>query len=108
MESIGKIAGKSVKGQTFLMIPKVTHEFQMRELFITFEIEVWSLLDLLEIMFKSKRIELGDIKALLKYLRYIRDLPYSSFEKDANKVFRDLLFFEYYRLFWTPKGLIPA
>jgi len=62
----------------------------MRELGITFGIEVWSLLDLLQIMFKSMRIKHSDIKALLKYLKYIKDLPYPSFEKDTNKVFRDL------------------
>jgi hypothetical protein len=73
-----------------LEFPVVTDDSQMRELGKTFEIEVWSLLDLLKIMFKSKRIELSDIKTLLKYLKYIKDWPYPSFEKDAKKVFRDL------------------
>jgi hypothetical protein len=62
----------------------------MRELGSTFGIEVWSLLNLLEIMYKSKRIELSEIKSLLEYLRYMKDLPYPSFEKDVKKVFRDL------------------
>ena len=73
-----------------LEIPVVTDDSQMRELGITFGIEVWSLLDLLKIMYKSKRIEISDIKTLLTYLKYIKDWPYLSFEKDANKVFRDL------------------
>jgi len=73
-----------------LKIPVVTDDFQMKELGITFGIEVWSLLDLLQIMYKSQRIELGDIKTLLAYLRYIKDWPYPSFEKDARKVFEDL------------------
>ncbi len=54
MESIGKIAGKSVKGQMFLKIPVDTDDFQMKELGMTFGIEVWSLLDILEITYKSK------------------------------------------------------
>jgi hypothetical protein len=73
-----------------LEIPVVTDDFQMRELGIIFGIEVWGLLDLLKIMLKSKRIALSDIKTLLIYLKYIKDLPYPSFEKDTNKVFRDL------------------
>ncbi|MEJ2165049.1 MAG: hypothetical protein P8X90_05935 [Desulfobacterales bacterium] len=73
-----------------LEIPVVTDDFQMRGLGETFGIEVWSLLDLLQIMYKSHRIELGDIKTLLAYLRYIKDWPYPSFEKDARKVFEDL------------------
>ena len=62
----------------------------MRELSITFGIELWGLLDLLKIMHKSKRIELSDIKTLLNYLKYIKDWPYPSFEKDAKKIFREL------------------
>jgi predicted nucleic acid-binding protein len=68
MISKGKIARKSVKGQTFLKIPVVTDDFQMRELGITFGIEVWGLLDLLKIMYRSKWIELSEIKSLLKDL----------------------------------------
>jgi hypothetical protein len=71
-------------------IPVVSDDSQMRELGITFGIEVWSLLDLLKIMYNSKRIELNDIKTLLNYLKYIKDWPYPSFEKDVKRVFRDL------------------
>jgi len=73
-----------------LDIPVVTDDSQMRELGITFGIEVWNLLDLLKIMYASKRIELSEIKTLLAYLKYIKDLPYPSFEKDSKKVFRAL------------------
>lgn len=73
-----------------LEIPVATDDSQMRELGITFGIEVWSLLDLLKIMYKSKRIELGDIKTLLNYLKYVRNWPYPSFVKDVKKVFREL------------------
>ncbi|MDF1593012.1 MAG: hypothetical protein P1P89_15960 [Desulfobacterales bacterium] len=73
-----------------LEIPVVTDDVQMRELGITFGIEVWSLLDLLKIMYKSKRIEFSDIKTLLNYLQYMKDWPFPSFEKDAKKVFGDL------------------
>jgi hypothetical protein len=90
MISKGKIARKSVKGQTFLKIPVVTDDFQLRELGITFGIEVWGLLDFLKIMYRSKWIELSEIKSLLKDLYYIKGLPYPSFEKDTNKVFRNL------------------
>ncbi len=38
----------------------------------------------------ASRIEISDIKTLLTYLKYIKDWPYLSFEKDAKKVFRDL------------------
>jgi hypothetical protein len=71
-----------------LEIPVVTDDSQMRELGKTFEIQVWSLLDLVKIMYESKRIELSDIKTLLNYLKYIKDSPYPSFEKDAKNVFR--------------------
>ena len=70
-----------------LVIPVVTDDAQMRELGITFGIEVWSLLELLKTMCESKRIELSDIKTLLNYLKYIKDSPYPSFEKDAKNVF---------------------
>ena len=73
-----------------LEIPVVTDDSQMRELGVTFGVEVLSLLDLLKIMYKAKRIEISDIKILLSYLRYIKDWPYLSFEKDAKKVFKDL------------------
>ena len=73
-----------------LEIPVVTDDSDMREIGITFGIEVWSILDLLKIMHKSKRIELGDIQTLLNYLKYIKDWPYPSFEKDAKKAIREL------------------
>jgi len=40
MNSIGKIAGKKGNGQTILEVPVVTGDFQMREVCITFGIEV--------------------------------------------------------------------
>ncbi len=39
-----------------------TDDFQMKELGKAFGAEVWSLLDLLEIIYKCKGIELSDIK----------------------------------------------
>ena len=41
-------------------------------------------------MYKSERIDLSNIKTLLNYLKYIKDLPYPSFENDAKKVFSGL------------------
>ena len=73
-----------------LEIPVVTDDFDMRELGSTFGIELWSLLDLLKIMHNSERIEIKDIRTLLNYLRYIRDWPYPSFEKDTKRVFRGI------------------
>jgi hypothetical protein len=73
-----------------LDIPVVTDDFDMRELGNTFGIKVWSLLDLLKIMHKSERIELSEIRTLLNYLRYMKDWPYPSFEKDAKRVFKGL------------------
>ena len=73
-----------------LDIPVVTDDSQMRELGLTFGIEVWSLLDFIKIMHKSKRLSFRDIKTLLNYLKYIKDWPYPSFKKDIKKVFKDL------------------
>ena len=73
-----------------LDIPVVTDDFDMRELGSTFGIEVWSLLDLLKIMYHSERIELSDIKTLLSYLKYMKDWPYPSYEKEVKRVFKGI------------------
>ncbi|CAB1060535.1 hypothetical protein D1BOALGB6SA_5301 [Olavius sp. associated proteobacterium Delta 1] len=71
-------------------IPVVTDDFQMRKLGTNFGFEVWSLLDLLKIMYKSKWIDISDIKTLLNYLKYAKDLPYPSFEKHIKIFFEGI------------------
>jgi len=66
----------------------VTDDFDMTELAEPFGIEIWGLLDLLEIMYKTKRIKKSAIKSLVEYLEYIKDLPYPSFKKRIQKAFK--------------------
>lgn len=60
----------------------------MTELAEPFGIEIWGLLDLLEIMQKTKQIKKSAIKSLVEYLEYIKDLPYPSFKKRIQKAFK--------------------
>ncbi len=71
-----------------LDVPVVTDDFDMTELAEPFGIEIWGLLDLLEIMYKTKQIKNSDIKSLVAYLEYIKDLPYPSFKKRIQKAFK--------------------
>lgn len=67
--------------------PIVTDDFDMIELADQFSIEVWGILDLLEIMNKNNRAGKEQIKALISYLEYINDFPYPSFKRKAIKKF---------------------
>ena len=71
-----------------LDVPVVTDDFDMTELAEPFGIEIWGLLDLLEIMQKTKQIKKSAIKSLVEYLEYIKDLPYPSFKKRIQKAFK--------------------
>jgi hypothetical protein len=53
-----------------------------------FGIEIWGLLDLLKLMHTEGRITVEEIKSLLDYLDYMKDLPYPSFKKLALKEFK--------------------
>ena len=68
----------------------ITDDSDMNELGKVFGIEVRGLLDLLKLMYDAKRIDIQEIRTLLHYLQYIRDLPYSSFRKDVMKAFKGL------------------
>lgn len=61
----------------------------MTEIGKAFGIEIWGLLDLLKVVYNSKRIDWKDIKALIDYLDYLEDLPYPAFKKDVKKAFKD-------------------
>jgi predicted nucleic acid-binding protein len=68
--------------------PVVTDDFDMTALAESFGIEVWGLLDLLKIMYRTKRINQTEIKALIGYLEYIKDLPYRSFKRKIQKAYK--------------------
>jgi predicted nucleic acid-binding protein len=71
-----------------LDVPVVTDDHDMAELGKAFGIEVWGLLDLLKLMHAEGRITVKEIKSLLDYLTYMKDLPYPSFKKLALKEFK--------------------
>jgi len=71
-----------------LDIPVVTDDFDMKELASQFSIEVWGILDLLELMHKTKRARKEEINVLLGYLEYINDLPYPSFKREVKRKFQ--------------------
>jgi hypothetical protein len=71
-----------------LDVPVVTDDSDMIELAEPFGIEVWGLIKLLDIMLESNRIKKPDIKTLIEYLEYNKDLPYSSFKKRAERKFK--------------------
>jgi len=68
--------------------PVVTDDFDMTALAEPFGIEVWGLLDLLRIMYTTKRVNQTEIQALIEYLEYIKDLPYRSFKRNIQKAFK--------------------
>ena len=78
---------KALAYGSVLDAPVVTDDSDMTELAEPFGIEVWGLLDLLKIMYKAKRINKNEIKALIGYLKYIKDLPYPSFKRKIQKAF---------------------
>ncbi|BBO75524.1 hypothetical protein DSCW_29410 [Desulfosarcina widdelii] len=63
--------------------PVVTDDSDMTELADQFTIEVWGILDLLEIMKENGHATKSQIKALIEFLEYNNDLPYPSFKKKA-------------------------
>jgi hypothetical protein len=71
-----------------LDVPVVTDDRDMAELGKVFGIEIWGLLDLIKLMHGEGRITLAQIKSLLDYLEYMKDLPYPSFKKIALKEFK--------------------
>ena len=73
-----------------LGVPVITDDSDMTELGKVFGIEVTGLLDLLKLMYDAKRIDIQEIRTLLDYLQYNRDLPCPSFRKDIMKAFKGL------------------
>ena len=71
-----------------LGVPVITDDSDMSELGKVFGIEVRRLLDLLKVMYGAKRIDIQEIRTLLDYLQYNRDLPYPNFRKDVMKAFK--------------------
>lgn len=71
-----------------LGVPVITDDSDMTELGNVFGIEVKGLLDLLKLMYDANRIDFQEIKTLLDYLQYNRDLPYPSFRKDVMRAFK--------------------
>jgi len=73
---------------SILDVPVVTDDQDMTELAKQFDIEIWGLIDLLSIMLKAERITKSDIKSLVSYLTYNKDLPYHSFKKRIKNEFK--------------------
>lgn len=73
-----------------LGVPVITDDSDMSELGKVFGIEVKGLLDLLKLMYDAKRIDIQEIKTLLDYFKYNRDLPCPNFRKDIMKAFKGL------------------
>jgi hypothetical protein len=71
-----------------LGLPVVTDDADMRTLGEAFGIEIWGLLDLLDIMIQSKRISADDLKTLVEYLDYMKDLPFPSFKSAVKRLLR--------------------
>jgi hypothetical protein len=89
-EGIGasRVDVKALAYGSVLDVPVVTDDFDMTKLAEPFLIETWGLLDLLKIMYRSERINLYEIKALIGYLEYNKDLPYPSFKIKLQKQFK--------------------
>jgi len=79
---------KALAYGSVLDVPVVTDDSDMAELAKPFGIEIWGLLDLLKIMYQTKFIKDSDIKALVEYLAYIKDLPYPTFQNRIKKAFK--------------------
>jgi len=89
-EGIGasRVDVKALAYGTVLGVPVVTDDRDMTELGKAFGIKMWGLLDLLKIMHTAGQIDWKEIKTLLDYLEYIKDLPYFSFKQEVLKAFK--------------------
>lgn len=67
----------------------VTDDSDMGQIAKVFGIEVKGLLDLLQLMYHTKRIDFQGIETLLKYLEYMKDLPYPGFRKKLMKALKN-------------------
>lgn len=90
-EGIGasRVDVKALAYGAVLSILVVTDDKDMTDLGKTFGIEIWGLLDLLKAMYRAGRIDWSEIKTLLDYLEYNKDLPYFSFKQAVRKAFKD-------------------
>ncbi|MBU2521542.1 MAG: DNA-binding protein [Proteobacteria bacterium] len=90
-EGIGasRVDVKALAYGDVLGVPVITDDVDMTEIGEAFGIEIWGLLDLLKVVYNSKRIDLKDINALINYLDYLKDLPYPAFKTDVKKAFED-------------------
>ena len=69
-------------------LPVVTDDFDMVELADQFSIEVWGILELIEVMHKNNWASRQKIRALIDFLEYNGDLPYPSFKRKATRKFK--------------------
>jgi hypothetical protein len=90
VEDIGasRVDVRALSYGTVLKVPVVTDDRDMTRLAQVFNIETWGLLDLLKIMRASHRINWGEIRSLLEYLEYMKDLPYPSFTSRVINAFK--------------------
>ena len=71
-----------------LNIPIVTDDFAMANLGKTYGIEVWGILDLLELMYENNHVSIEDINSIISFLFHNNDLPFPSFVDELKKRFK--------------------
>lgn len=72
-----------------LNIPIVTDDFAMANLGKTYGIEVWSILDLLELMYKNNHVSIDDINLIIGFLFHNNDLPFPAFIEELTERFKN-------------------
>jgi len=70
-----------------LNTPVVTDDSNMISLAEEFDITVWGILDLMRLMYDSEYRSINELKTIVDYLEYNKDLPYAGFKKEFKKVF---------------------
>ncbi len=85
---VSKIDIEALAYARSLNIPIVTDDFGMANLGKTYGIQVWGILDLLELMYKNDHATIDDINAIVGYLFHNNDLPFPSFIKEIKKKFK--------------------
>ena len=85
---LSRVDAEAASYASVLNIPLVTDDKGMINLCKTHNVEVWGVLDLLELMYESEHIKVDELRAIIGYLQYNKDLPYPSFLNDLKSRFR--------------------
>lgn len=70
-----------------LNIPVVTDDSEMISLAEEFAIKVLRILDLMKLMYDSEHLSIKELKTIVDYLEYNKDLPYAGFKRKFEEVF---------------------